>query len=185
MVNFIKRNSYLIIFFISLVISSWLIVNIFLITVKGNPLEITNEVNTKVFNIVPQGWAFFTRDPREAQITIYKIKNDSILKPYPQRHSSFNNFFGLKRTSSKILTELQLIKLKTSDSLYSDMKWNYQAHKYAKHTTKSFQYENEVFDPILLGDFIVVYQKPVPWAWSKSMKEIEMPSKVIRYKIHK
>ena len=120
MVNFFKTNSYITLLIISLVISAWLIVNIFLITVKGNPIEITNEVDTRVFNFIPQGWALFTRDPREAQILIYRIENDSILKPYPQRHSSFTNLIGLKRTSSKILTELQLLKLKTTDSLYSD-----------------------------------------------------------------
>lgn len=185
MVSFFKNNNYIICLVASLVFSTWLIINIFLVTVKGNPIEITNEVDSRVFNFIPQGWAFFTRNPREAQISIYKIENGSILKPYPQRHSSFINLFGLKRTSSKILTELQLIKLKTSDSLYSDMKWNYQVDKYSKLPTKSFEYKNEIFDPILLGNFIVVYQKPVPWAWSKSIKKIKMPSKVIRFKIHK
>jgi len=185
MVNFLKNNNYIIYLFTSLVVSFWLIINAFLITVKGNPIEITNAVDYRVFNFIPQGWAFFTRDPREAQIVIYKIENDSILKPYPQRHSSFTNLFGLKRTSSKILTELQLLKLKTSDSLYSDVKWNYQINKFSKFRLKSFGYKNEIFEPILLGDFIVVYQKPVPWAWSKSIERIEMPSKIIRYKIHK
>ena len=164
-------------------ISCWLIVNIFLITIKGNPIEITNAVDSRVFNLIPQGWAFFTRDPREAQITIYKIENDSILTPYPQRHSSFTNLFGLKRTSSKILTELQLLKLKTTDSLYSNLKWNYQANQYSKIPSEEFEYKNEIFNPILLGNFIVVYQKPVPWAWSKSIEKIKMPSKVIRFKI--
>lgn len=185
MVSFFKNSNYIIYLLTSLVASFWLIINVFLITVKGNPIEITNEVDTRVFNFIPQGWAFFTRDPREAQITIYKIENDSILKPYPQRHSSFTNLFGLKRTSSKILTELQLLKLKTSDSLYSNLKWNYQANQYSKIPSEKFEYRNEIFDPILLGDFIVVYQKPVPWAWSKSIERIEMPSKIIRFKIHK
>ena len=184
MVKFFKNNNYIIYLVTSLVFSTWLIINIFLITVKGNPIEITNEVDSRVFNFIPQGWAFFTRDPREAQITIYRIENDSVLKPYPQRHSSLNNLLGLKRTSSKILTELQLLKLKTSDSLYSDVKWNYQVDKFEKFKIKRFEYKNEIYDPILLGDFIVVYQKPVPWAWSKSIKEIKMPAKVIRFKIN-
>lgn len=185
MVSLFKNNNYIIYLVTSLVVSFWLIINIFLITVKGNPIEITNEVDSRVFNFIPQGWAFFTRDPREAQITIYKIENDSILKPYPQRHSSFINLFGLKRTSSKVLTELQLLKLKAPDSLYSDVKWNYQINRFAKFTAKDYEYKNEIFDPILLGNFIIVYQKPVPWAWSKSIKKIKMPSKVIRLKIHK
>lgn len=185
MVSFLKNNYYIIYLVTSLVVSTWLVVNVFLVTVKGNPIEITNEVESRVFNFIPQGWAFFTRDPREAQITIYKIENDSILKPYPQRHSSFTNLFGLKRTSSKILTELQLVKLKTPDSLYSDMEWNYQVDKYSKLPTKSFEYKNEIFDPILLGNFIVIYQKPVPWAWSKSIQRIKMPSKVIKFNIYK
>lgn len=185
MVKFFQNKNYIIYLVTSLAVSFWLIINIFLVTVKGNPIEITNEVHSRVLNFIPQGWAFFTRNPREAQIIIYKIDNDSIIKPYPQRHSSFTNLFGLKRTSSKILTELQLLKLKTSDSLYSDMEWNYQINKLEKFTTKSFEYKNEIFDPILLGEFIVVYQKPVPWAWSKSIKEIKMPSKIIKFKIYK
>lgn len=184
MVKFFKNNNYIIYLVTSLVFSTWLIINIFLITVKGNPIEITNEVDSRVFNFIPQGWAFFTRDPREAQITIYKIENDTILNPHPQRHSSFTNLFGLKRTSSKLLTELQLLKLKTVDSLYSDAKWNYQNNKFEKISTNTFAFKNEIYDPILLGDFVVVYQKPVPWAWSKSIKEIKMPAKIIRFKLN-
>lgn len=180
MVSFFKNGNYIIYLVSSLVISFWLIINAFFTTVKGNPIEITNEVDSRVFKFIPQGWAFFTRNPREAQIVIYKIENDSILRPYPQRHSSFTNLFGLKRTSSKILTELQLLKLKTTNSLYTDLKWNYQANQYSKMPSKIFEYENEIFDPILLGNFIVVYQKAVPWAWSKSMGRIKMPSKAIR-----
>lgn len=185
MVSFFKNNNYIIYLVTSLSVSFWLIINVFLVTVKGNPIEITNEVNSRVFNFIPQGWAFFTRDPREAQITIYKIENDSTFKPYPQRHSSFINLFGMKRTSSKVLTELQMLKQKTPDSLYFDVKWNYQINKFEKFTAKSYEYKNDIFDPILLGDFIVVYQRPVPWAWSKSIKKIKMPSKVIKLKIHK
>ncbi len=184
MVSFLKNNNYIIYLITSLTVSFWLIINIFLITVRGNPIEITNEVDSRVFNFIPQGWAFFTRDPREAQIAIYKIENDNILKPYPQRHSLFTNLFGLKRTSSKLLTELQLLKLKTVDSLYSDAKWNYQINIFDKIITNTFECKNEIYDPILLGNFIVVYQKPVPWAWSKSIKEIKMPAKIIRFKIN-
>ena len=80
---------------------------------------------------------------------------------------------------------MQLLKLKIADSLYTDLKWNYQANQYAKMPLEKFEFKNEIFDPILLGDFIVVYQKTIPWAWSGSITEIEMPSKVIRISIKK
>ena len=40
-----------------------------------------------------------------------------------------------------------------------------------------------IYDPLLCGEYLLVFQKPVPWAWSKSLKKIEMPAKIIRFKI--
>jgi antimicrobial peptide system SdpA family protein len=184
MVAIIKRNIYSIFFIISLVVSIWTILSILIVTLKNNPIEIASDMDYQVFKFVPQGWAFFTRNPREAQIIIYQIKNNNGLIAYPQKHSSYHNIFGLYRKSSKILTELQSIKIKIPDTLYTNSEWNYQTEEYSLLPKEIYSYDNEISEPFLCGEFLIVFQKSIPWAWSKSIKNIKMPSKMVRIKIN-
>lgn len=148
-----------------------------------NPIKITNSVNTKLSTLTPQGWAFFTRSPREAQIIIYSVADDGSFSKYQHKHSSLNNLFGLNRKSSKVLGELQMIKSNVADSLFENCKWNYQKLRAFKIPKSTHTIKNIIDEPILCGEFIIIFQKPIPWAWSKSIDRIEMPAKIIRLNI--
>ena len=114
-----------------------LVSSIFYATMPTNPVSIKSNYLEKAITLIPQGWAFFTRDPREAQVLIYEIGKNNALTNLEQKHSSYKNLFGLSRKSSKIMIELQLIKNKLSDSLYQNTKWNYQDNFYTTIPDKS------------------------------------------------
>lgn len=132
---------------------------------------------------MPQGWAFFTRDPREAQIVLYKKNNKGELVEVEQRHSSFSNFFGLNRKADKIMFEVALIKEKLKDSQFQNTKWNYQQKIFSKLPNKTYKVKNRLLYHNLKGQYIIIFQKPVPWAWSKSIDKIKMPAKIISLNI--
>lgn len=132
--------------------------------------------------LTPQGWAFFTRDPREAQVILYKIENNHI-KKIPHLHSSAYNFLGLCRTSSIYMHEIQAIRTKLHNNWFSDTYWNYQSNIYGKFPTNSYSLYNDTKKPLLCGEYLLVFQKPVPWAWSSSIENIKMPGKIIRINI--
>ena len=182
-INVIKEKSYLIIFILCSIFSFLFIAGVFIYTVENNPIKLNINLENKIFTFVPQGWAFFTRNPREAQIVIYKKNKTNDLEEIDQRHACIGNLFGLNRNASKIMSELQLIKNKINDSLYQNTQWNYQNNIYTDISLKAFSVKNQMKKPILCGEYIVVFQKAVPWAWSKSLYKIKMPAKIIKLKI--
>lgn len=160
-----------------------LITGIFYVSVSENPVRLKNHFNFKMFSFIPQGWAFFTRNPREAQIILYEIQKNGDITKYPQKHSSYKNIFGLDRKASKVIVEIQGLKLKLHDSLFINSKWRFQIAREGELPQKTVEIQNEIYDPILCGEYLMIFQKPVPWAWSKSIKTIDMPAKIIRLKV--
>lgn len=179
----IKEISYLLTFLVCFVVSFLFVFSVFLNTLEVNPVKLNIDLDNKIFTFVPQGWAFFTRNPREAQIVLYQKNKNNELIEIPQRHSSCNNLFGLNRKASKLMSELQFIKSKVDVNLYYNTRWNYQENIYSQIPNKMVIIKNQMADPILIGEYVVVFQKAVPWAWTKSIHDIKMPAKIIRLKI--
>lgn len=182
LINFIKQKKYIIVFSICSLTSFIFIFGVFLYSIEVNPIKLNVNLNNKIFTFVPQGWAFFTRNPREAQIILYKVSNNR-LDLIPQRHSSIENLYGLNRNASKLMAELQFIKAKLNLNLYKNTVWNYQENKFSEIPREAVMIKNQMEYQLLCGEYIVVFQKTIPWAWSKSMKKLKMPSKIIRLKI--
>lgn len=169
------------VFFVSCISSLVLVIFTFLFFSGNNPLEINGKVDYQALRLVPQGWAFFTRSPREAQILLYEITSEGKLRKFPHKHSSYRNLFGINRKSSKLLTEIQGIKSKIPDSLFNNTKWNYQSSStdLTSITNQLYSIRNEVYSPIMCGKYALFFQKPIPWAWLESRNSINMPAKVI------
>lgn len=179
----VKDKSYILIFITFSLLTFTFIAGLFLNSIDTNPIKLKIDLNNKVFTFVPQGWAFFTRNPREAQIVLYKKTNKNKLEVINQRHSSYLNLFGLNRKAAKMIIEVAFLKEKTNDHLFQNTRWNYQGNIYSKIPSKCYKIKNQLKDSYLKGEYVIVYQKPVPWAWSKSVNKIKMPAKIIRLNI--
>jgi antimicrobial peptide system SdpA family protein len=114
---------------------------------------------------------------------IYKSDDNKNFKEANQRHSSYKNFFGINRQASKMVAELQFIKKEINDTLYTKTEWNYQANNFGLIPISVIDVKNQFKDPLLCGEYLLVFQKSIPWAWSKNIEKIKMPSKIIRIKI--
>ena len=127
---------------------------------------------------LPQGWKFFTRNPREDWTLIYRQSNghweNASLGP------NFNqaNWFGMRR-----LVRAQGIELGTL---------LYQIHKEAWKPCKRRSTEcldslpsagttvNRTPSPSLCGVIGIAMQEQLPWAWSGAEDRITMPSRVVK-----
>jgi antimicrobial peptide system SdpA family protein len=179
---FIRRYGYLLTFTLLFFASLLLVTSIFFTSISFNPIQNRYGNKQLIFTFLPQGWSFFTRNPREAQVLLYKIDGKRII-PITQKHSSYKNLFGLIRKSSIYTSEIQIIRSKINDSLFFNTKWNYQENKIGLVPKGKITIYNEIFSPLLCGEYLLVFQEPIPWAWSKNMKSIKMPAKIIRINI--
>lgn len=177
-----NKYSYSFVFLLGLMWMGVFIITVFFTSIQFNPIQ--NKLDSKriVYSVVPQGWAFFTRSPREAQVLLYEIKDNKLIK-LNHLHSSINNLIGLNRRSSVYMSEIQLARAELSNNLFSNTKWNYQNNALGYIPEKTYTVKNKVNNPLLCGEYLLVLQQPIPWAWSSHIKTMEMPAKIIRIKL--
>ncbi|HMO38475.1 MAG TPA: SdpA family antimicrobial peptide system protein [Saprospiraceae bacterium] len=171
--------------FITLAITGLSIAMIILFSISSfNPVRAKKDFNRQVYTFMPQGWAFFTRNPREAQVQLYQQDDKGDWRKVQHFHAHYSNAFGLSRRTTTLITELQYFKTNDlQDEDFINCESNYQRGIVGCVPDSTIVLQNKFDKPILCGEYILTFQEPVPWAWSRSMHKISMPSKVIRLNI--
>ncbi|MCM3269767.1 SdpA family antimicrobial peptide system protein [Paenibacillus elgii] len=130
----------------------------------------------KIVTWFPQGWGFFSKNPREPQFKVVNISNEAVAVAWPNNIPE--NFFGLKRFGRSQGIEAGYLVSKIPETHKKDCTEN--PYSCLKESEASVEIENQTSLPTLCGDIGFVFQEPVPWAWSGNRENIEMPSKVMR-----
>jgi antimicrobial peptide system SdpA family protein len=169
--------TYLLLSFISILLIFFIVAS----SLPYNSMD-SNFGSKLYFNYLPQGWGFFTRSPREAQIQFFYQKDNNWLK-MEQNHASYKNIFGAKKGATKLMMEMQNVFIKIKEDKFINTKSDIQASKLVDIPVESNEVSNDFDNPILCGEYLIVCQELVPWAWAKSNKSILMPSKVAKVNI--
>lgn len=147
-----------------------------------NPIHPPFQDRLYVNLLMPQGWKFFTRNPREEDLKIFKKDgddkwSDALIGP----NGSAGNYFGLKRDMRAQGIEMGILMA----SLDKDI-WQTCAEKPEICVSSApirAELENVDKNPTLCGELGLVLQEPVPWAWSRAKKEVIIPSKFVRISV--
>jgi antimicrobial peptide system SdpA family protein len=131
-------------------------------------------------SLLPEGFAFFTRDPREFQIVLYtkdKIEVDL-------HNGSPKFWFGLKRYPRAFNVELgQIFPVIAKKDWYNCQSGDMQCLN--DDLLPLYVIKSEFPAPLILGDYYVRISDPIPWAWANTFNEKNktMPSKVMKVSI--
>ncbi len=147
----------------------------------NNPIKLPL---TKVLDfrlILPEGWAFFTRDPREPEATVYVRSSDGqwlITPGVPRFH--WSTALGLDRHIRAHGVELGMLLEKAEKAERFDC--TKEPQECLEQASVAAPMNNPSPAPQICGQIGIVMRKPVPWAWSLAhqAKPISMPSKVLR-----
>jgi antimicrobial peptide system SdpA family protein len=152
--------------------------------IPRNVLELPFEqtVRSAIPFFVPEGWAFFTRDPREPRLLPYRRGTDGIWAyAHAGPHADIRNVFGLDRISRAQGVEIGLLL-----GEFADTAWRTCTDAPTlclDDQPPSVPITNHSPAPTLCGDVGLVRQEPVPWAWARVGSETTMPSTVVRLDI--
>jgi len=164
--------------FVLLLFWTFVLSNIFKSSVPV-PSEQSYRNKVMLFNFIPQGWGFFTRDPREDQVSYYKVdKATRRIERFTESNSGASSFFGASRKNRLKGFEMGMITAKINDSLWMREEGGnvfFLDDKILPDTIVNHFKPNNIE-----GDFFVVKQKRVPWA--KKAENIVMPYQYV--KIH-
>ncbi|WP_185981589.1 SdpA family antimicrobial peptide system protein [Skermania sp. ID1734] len=133
-------------------------------------------------HLFPQGWAFFTRTPREEQFNAYAPDGPRLVALDRTPHSEIRNIFGLNRRSRKQLAELTLILDRVTDKDWqSCTASDLDCFRSLQSTTSV---DNPQPFPNYCGTVIVIGREMVPWAYRQMTQSTLTNKRVVRLDVH-
>ena len=131
--------------------------------------------------VTTQGWAFFTRSPREAQVTAWRLTGgnhwqSAMLGP----HSEARNAWGLNRASRSQGVEMGILLAALTEADWNSCADGIPESCMPSSAAATVTTANPMPAPTLCGPVALVAQEPLPWAWASEGAEERMPLRWVR-----
>ncbi|ANN35627.1 TPA: SdpA family antimicrobial peptide system protein [Bacillus cereus] len=166
----------------AIVISFLFFLTLFLSILSGlpeTPVSISGNTKSIFKQVLPQGWGFYSKDPRDDLLSVINMDSQESAAAWP--NNKLENVFGLDRSGRAQGTETGLIMASASEDNWKTCKKD--PIECLKELPAEKQVNNILENPTICGDIGIINQKPVPWSWSKNKSKIKMPSKVLRVNV--
>lgn len=171
-----------IIFLISVFIfGSIFITSVLIGMAKNNPVTNFNkDTQIKIGTIWPQGWGFFSKDPRSTNMKFYSLEGS---KKVRLPNMKIENVFGLNRKGRAQAIEAGRINSEIAEEKWKKCEGNSCNIKDIEDSKESLTIKNDSPKPLLHGEYIFAQEKPIPWNYSKYYKEDTNITKYIKVRI--
>jgi antimicrobial peptide system SdpA family protein len=165
----------------------WLVVAVYAVhaSMPTNPIKLPAENSVRVVMWLPQGWKFFTRSPREERYEALALTPEggwTRAVSWPNARAA--NLFGLSRRGRAQSVEVGLLE-GAAQSKSDKPLWQSCDAKVEECLAKMspIEVDNTTPQPAVCGEVALIKRPPIPWAWTKSTRKVEMPAKVLRLKV--
>lgn len=163
-----------------IIICFWTLVSGVILLSNNSSYPILSYNTNKTINyLFPQGWGFFTKDPKEITIDVYQLQNNT-LKLISINNFSTQNLFGCSREARYIGYEFNKLAQSIPKIAYVDR----IGSVFKSYPNKTYVVKIP-FRPkfYLIDKEYVIYQyKIVPFAWINRNQEKYSPYLVARVK---
>ena len=174
-------NKKIIVFFFLIISIFWIWLG-FTIVVSSMPYNslsnvLFSEKRVLLRGIFPEGFSFFTRNPREPQALIYEA--DSKKDVIKDNKAFINSFGGFNRYNRSVLIELgSLINIVKNEKWFNCN----DEECFDNIRIPVYEINNSYRTPVLCGSYYIKFVEPIPWAWATSFKKSKkkMPFKIIK-----
>lgn len=147
-----------------------LAVLLFLTAMPYSSLEMEKTTKLGFQRLLPEGWSFFTKSPRDPYVFILKV-NDGKLELYDHLpNSNPQNLFGAQRTGRAIGVEFGRLTQNLSEDNWLECNPKNLLALAKSDTVPTITLKNTYEKPLLTGEVIIVTQEPIPWAWRNAQK---------------
>ena len=167
-----------------LLAATWLVLTIFSVSIGENINDTGFKFQTNVQLLFPEGWGFFTRDPREDQYLMFQQLGEDDVRVVTFKNASSRNFFGFSRKGRRVHMEFQRVQTFVPDSM-----WNHAVTDINSVIAKAPDVELDNIGDydyfhIDKGTYIIERSKPIPWSYSMHKSLYEQDNKYLKIKIN-
>jgi antimicrobial peptide system SdpA family protein len=142
-----------------------------------NPVHLPFEKSLTMARFLPEGWKFFTRDPREESVFVMAPSSEGWVPMAGAANGSLFNALGASRQGRARSVELGQLTSRVSKSEWRDC--DRAPATCLEGIATPVHVQTASSRPQLCGLHAVVAQKPVPWAWRNASPPVVMPSRVL------
>lgn len=168
------KNKYGVLFLSYILLTGFILMLSIIAAIPETPFSLSAGSKSTIQRIIPQGWGFFSKDPRDPLLNASALDSNAELD-WPNNLPS--NLFGLNRFGRAQGVELGSIVAKVNNTSYERCEER-NTECYEK-IQEFIEIENYHKKPSLCGKWIISNTDPVPWAWGKHSEKINMPTKVV------
>ncbi|GGM76585.1 hypothetical protein GCM10012275_54140 [Longimycelium tulufanense] len=131
--------------------------------------------------ILPQGWAFFTKSARDPQMTAWVPTDTGWELAMKGPHAESRNVFGLNRGSRAQAVEMGMLYGGLRSEQWAPCEDDTDNATCLDQVTSRIQVHNPGPAPTLCGPVGLIQREPVPWSWATTGdSDILMPGKAVR-----
>ena len=140
----------------------------FIGTLSQNVVPISKQEKKLITSFFPQGWGFFTRNPREPKYLLYKITGDAPPQLMNYKITSYKNLFGLSRRGNRICMEMIRIQHQLPQSSeWIDSKLDVNEFEYSNCSFDTINYDQGELFYVHPGRYLIKEYQITPWNWLK------------------
>jgi antimicrobial peptide system SdpA family protein len=128
--------------------------------------------------LLPEGWAFFTKDAQEADLFVYRELPDGSLSPVDFREVRANPLAALSRAN-----RIRYGELKAAVDQIAAEDWTHCSSQLERCVQSSGAEPLQLPAATYLdlcGAYTLERRKPTPWMWFRSEPELKLPSDHVR-----
>lgn len=160
---------------------SWvLITTIVLIASSSEQIVIEKKFKRQINYIFPEGWGFFTKNPRDLVMSVFSIRDKELNRIEMSNHSLTNNL-GLSRKTRIIGFEASIIAKDIPKEFWKeDISINV---KNRLNDSVLIVKKKPHFNHITEGEYIFKLYRQIPYAWADKNQEKYNPAQFARVRV--
>lgn len=139
-----------------------------IITALGTtPISLNKNAQTIIASALPQGWGFFSKNPRDTQFMVYaNTLDDKQTKEILWPNMKVENVFGISREGRS-----QGVEFGSLTSNLEEKDWNDCVKGDLKSCTQSDLKEKKIKNntptPLICGKYYITQETAIPWNYAK------------------
>jgi antimicrobial peptide system SdpA family protein len=161
---------------------SGLIIVAALAAMPFNTLAIPDHIRGRVMTFLPEGWGFFTKNPRDPEMQVAILRDGTLHQLNIGSSFQARYAFGFSRNPRGQGLEIDELLEQLRDSRL----WHSCQHatnSCAEALAPQKRILNSVRKATFCGDLILFERGPVPWAYRKTQPTMNMPSRLTRVEV--